>query len=220
MPIDLRQLVAPEHTAVLTMEMQRGVMGDLAAMPSIAQAVAAQGIVAPTARLLAAARAAGVRVVHCTAEFREDRAGSAANSPMLAMAYKSPTIIVGTPGVEVIPELDQQPSDLVSTRFHGPRRRSWALSLDVTLRNLGVTHGDRDGVLDQHRDLRHAAGAVDLGYSGGARRSTASAGFPRTTRSRCSTTPSRSSPPAPPPTISSRSGRSGHTQRHSRASVS
>ena len=27
--------------------------------------------------------------------------------------------VTGTPGVDIIPELDQQPSDLVSTRFHG-----------------------------------------------------------------------------------------------------
>ena len=164
MPIDLRQLVAPEHTAVLTMEMQRGVMGDLAAMPSIAQAVAAQGIVAPTARLLAAARAAGVRVVHCTAEFREDRAGSAANSPMLAMAYKSPTIIAGTPGVEIIPDLDQQLSDLVSTRFHG-LSPFMGTALEVTLRNLGVTTVIATGFSINIGIFGMLLGAVDLGFS-------------------------------------------------------
>jgi nicotinamidase-related amidase len=164
MPIDLRQLVAPEHTAVLTMEMQRGVMGDLAAMPSIAQAVQAQGIVAPTARLLTAARTAGVRVVHCTAEFRADRAGSAANSPMLALASRNPTIIAGTPGVEVIPELDQQPSDLVSTRFHG-LSPFMGTSLDVTLHNLGVSTVIATGFSINIGIFGMLLGAVDLGYS-------------------------------------------------------
>jgi nicotinamidase-related amidase len=163
MPVDLRQLAAPEHTAVLTMEMQRGVIGDLAAMPSIAQAVAAQDIVAPTARLLAAARAAGVRVVHCTAQFREDRLGSAGNSPMLAMAIKNPTIIAGTPGVELVPELDQQPGDLVSTRFHG--LAPWAgTSLDVSLHNLGVSTVVATGFSINIGIFGMLLGAVDLGY--------------------------------------------------------
>ena len=164
MPVDLRQLTAPEHTAVLTMEMQRGVMGDLAAMPSIAQAVEQQEIVAPTARLLAAARRVGARVVHCTAEFREDRAGSSGNSPMLALAMRKPTIIAGTEGVELIPELDQQPGDLVSTRFHGLSPFT-GTALDVTLHNLGVTTVIATGFSVNIGIFGLLLEAVNLGYS-------------------------------------------------------
>ena len=164
MPVDLRQLTAPEHTAVLTMEMQRGVMGDLAAMPSIAQAVEQQGIIEPTARLLAAARAAGARVVHCTAEFREDRAGSSGNSPLLALAMRNPTIISGTEGVDLIPELDQQPGDVVSTRFHGLSPFT-GTSLDVTLHNLGVSTVVATGFSINIGIFGLLLEAVNLGFS-------------------------------------------------------
>ena len=55
------------------MELQRGVVGDLACIPELGKAVAEAGVIAQTARLLRAARAAGVRVIHCTAAFRRDR---------------------------------------------------------------------------------------------------------------------------------------------------
>jgi nicotinamidase-related amidase len=164
MPIDLRQLAAPEHTAVLTMEMQRGVMGDLASMPSLAEAVKLQGIVEPTARLVAAARAAGARVVHCTAEFRADRAGSAANCPMLALAMRNPSIVTGSEGVELLPELDQQPSDLVSSRLHGLSPFT-GTSLDLTLHNLGVRTVVATGFSVNIGIFGMLLEAVGLGYS-------------------------------------------------------
>lgn len=164
MPIDLRQLTAPEHTAVLTMEMQRGVIGDLASMPSLAEAVKLAGIVEPTARLLAAARGAGVKVLHCTAEFREDRAGSAANSPMLAIAMRNPSIISGSEAAEVLPELDQQPSDLVSPRFHGLSPFT-GTSLDVTLHNLGVHTVVATGFSINIGIFGMLLEAVNLGYT-------------------------------------------------------
>jgi nicotinamidase-related amidase len=165
MPVDLRQLAAPEHTAVLTMEMQRGVIGDLAAMPSLADAVREAGIVPATARLLTAARAAGARVVHCTAEFREDRAGSVANSPMLAVAARKPTALtMGSDAVEVMAELDQQPSDLVSPRMHGLSPFT-GTSLDVTLRNLGVRTVVATGMSVNIGIFGLVLEATNLGYS-------------------------------------------------------
>jgi nicotinamidase-related amidase len=165
MPIDLRQLAAPEHTAVLTMEMQRGVIGDLAAMPSLADAVREAGIVAPTARLLASARAHGVRVVHCTAEFRADRAGSVANSPMLAVAMrKPPTMTPGSEAAQVMAELEPQPSDLVSPRMHGMSPFS-GTSLDITLRNLGVRTVVATGMSVNIGVFGLILEATNLGYS-------------------------------------------------------
>ena len=70
-------------TAVLTMELQRGVVGDAATIRDLAKEVDALGVIDNAARIVGAARSAGARVVHCTAEFRPDRAGSADNSPML-----------------------------------------------------------------------------------------------------------------------------------------
>ena len=77
MAVDLASLVAAPTTAVLTMEIQRGVIGDLTAFPQLRDAAVEAGVIPNTARLLAAARSAGIRVVHCTAEFRADRAGTA-----------------------------------------------------------------------------------------------------------------------------------------------
>ena len=61
----LRQLVAPHHTAVVAMEMQKGIVA------RIAPARAAEGggrerDVATAGRVARAARASGVRVVHAT----------------------------------------------------------------------------------------------------------------------------------------------------------
>ena len=69
---ELSGLLEPGRCAVITMELQRGVVGDLAHIAALAEVVAEVGVVANTARLLAGARAAGVRVVHCTAAFRRD----------------------------------------------------------------------------------------------------------------------------------------------------
>jgi len=137
-PLDLHQLLAPASTAVLTMELQRGVVGDLASLPDLAAEVAATGVLAAAGRLADAARAAGVPVVHCTAEFRPDRAGSAVNAPLLAvMARRAGHLLVGSPEVEVVPELGPAPGDLVSARRSGVSPFI-GTDLDVTLRNLRV----------------------------------------------------------------------------------
>jgi len=44
MPIDLAELPLPPHTAVLTMEIQRGVVGDLSTFPQLADAAAVAGM--------------------------------------------------------------------------------------------------------------------------------------------------------------------------------
>ncbi len=51
MPVSLADLVEPAHTAVLTMEVQRGVVGDLSSFPQLAEAVDRVGVVPNTARL-------------------------------------------------------------------------------------------------------------------------------------------------------------------------
>jgi nicotinamidase-related amidase len=164
-PIDLEQLANPAHTAVLTMEMQRGVMGDLATIPALAEAAAAEGIVQATARLLGAARAAGTRVVHCTAEFRPDRAGSATNAPLLAaMMRHTGHLVVGSDAAQLIPEVDPQPSDVISSRVHGLSPFT-ATSLDVTLRNLGVRTIVATGVSVNIGIFGMVLEAVNLGYS-------------------------------------------------------
>ena len=164
MPIDLAEMAAPGHTAMLTMEMQRGIIGDLAVIPDLAAEVANQGVIANAARLAAAAREAGVRVVHCTAEFRADRAGSIANAPMLAVMMRSPGHLeVGSPATEVVGELGPHPSDIVSSRRHGISPFT-GTDLDAILRNLGVGTVVATGVSLNLGIPGLAIEAVNLGY--------------------------------------------------------
>ncbi|GLW62692.1 hypothetical protein Arub01_09360 [Actinomadura rubrobrunea] len=138
MPIDLAALAAPARTALLVMEMQRGVVGDLARFPDLVEVCAERDVVANAARAVTAARDAGVRVVHCTAAFRADRAGSHTdNCPFIKGLLRDPAhMLEGTPAVEVLPEL-HDPVDLEARRYHGFSPFT-GTSLDVTLRSLGV----------------------------------------------------------------------------------
>ncbi|MFG1999472.1 isochorismatase family protein [Spirillospora sp. NPDC048911] len=138
MAIDLAELAGPRHTALLVMEMQRGVAGDLAKFPDLVKACDERGVVANAARAVTAARAAGVRVVQCTAAFRADRAGSHTdNCPFIKGLLKDPDhMLEGTGAIEVMPEL-YDPSDLESRRYHGFSPFT-GTSLDQTLRSLGV----------------------------------------------------------------------------------
>ncbi len=166
MPVDLSALARPDHTAMLTMEVQRGVVGDLAVLPELAAAVQAAGTVATIARLCTAARRHGARVVHCTAAFRPDRAGSRANSPLQVAAERLTQggLDLGSPGTEVVPELGLDPRDLEVVRLHGLTPFA-GTSLDQILRNLGVATVVVTGTSLNVGVLGLALNAVDLGYS-------------------------------------------------------
>jgi nicotinamidase-related amidase len=164
MPVTLVDLVGAGQAAVLTMEIQRGVVGDLSSFPELAAAAQEVGVVANTARLLAAARAAGVPVVHCTAGFRADRRGSPANSPLISAMLRRPEHLVeGTPAVELVPELGATPGDLVSHRGHGVSPFT-GTALDPTLRALGVSTVVATGVSLNLGIVGLAIEAVNLGY--------------------------------------------------------
>ena len=164
MPIDLADLARPAHTAVLTMEIQRGVVGDLSAYPQLADAAAKVGVIPNTARLLTRARERGVPVIHCTAEFRPDRAGTAVNSQVIAAALRNPDhMLAGTPPAELVPELGPVPADLVSSRLSGISPFT-GTSLDIWLRNLGVRTVIATGVSVNLGVLGLVIEAVNLGY--------------------------------------------------------
>lgn len=157
-------LPAPERIAVLTMEMQRGVVGDRAALPDLAREVGRRGVGIAAGRLVTGARARGVHVVHCTAAFRADRAGSAVNAPLLAALARSPGhLLVGSAEAELIPELGPEPSDVIESRVHGISPFG-GTSLDVTLRNLGAETLVVAGVSVNLGVIGLAIEAVNLGY--------------------------------------------------------
>lgn len=165
MPVDLRSLVDPASTAVLTMELQRGVTGDLSAMPELAAEVRASGLLDNVARLCAAARAAGARVVHCTAVYRADGLGSKANSRIQAASRKlnQERLAIGSPGAEVMPEIGPQPSDIEVARIHGMTPFT-STSLDQILRNMGITTIIATGNSVNIGVLGLVLTGVDLGY--------------------------------------------------------
>jgi nicotinamidase-related amidase len=135
----LQTLVAKGRCAVVVMEMQRGIVGDLACIPQLGKAVAEAGVIANTARLLRAARAAGVRVIHCTAAFRRDRIGSPGNIPMVNALLRNPEhLVIGSPEVQVCPELGPEPQDLEVQRLHGMSPFT-GTELDPFLRSEGAT---------------------------------------------------------------------------------
>jgi nicotinamidase-related amidase len=164
MPVTLVDLVAGGQAAVLTMEIQRGVVGDLSSFPELAAAAREIGVIDNTARLLGSARLAGVPVVHCTAGFRPDRRGSPANAPLMSAMLRRPGHLVdGTPAVELIPEIGPAPGDLVSHRSHGVSPFT-GTTLDPTLRALGVSTVVATGVSLNLGILGLAIEAVNLGY--------------------------------------------------------
>jgi len=137
MPLDLRELVAPDHTAIVTSEIQRGVIGDLSALPELAK----QGreIVPNVAKLVAAARAAGAQVIHCIAERRADNKGMNRNARLFGyMAKTEPKLLPGSPATDIVPEVKPHESDIVLPRLHGLSPFS-GTELDFVLRNLDVT---------------------------------------------------------------------------------
>ena len=164
MPVDLAAMAAPGRTAVLTMEIQRGVVGDLCAVPQLADAADRVGVVPNTARLLHAARRLGVPVVHCTAEFRADRRGSTVNCQLIAAMVRNPDhLLEDTPPTELIHELGPEPSDLVCARLHGVSPFS-GTPLDTWLRSLDVRTVVATGVSVNLGVLGLAIEACNLGY--------------------------------------------------------
>jgi nicotinamidase-related amidase len=137
MALDLRRLVDPAHTALVTQECQRGVMGDLSQLPELA--AEAKRALPRIAELLRAARTAGVQVVHCVAEQRADGKGGNRNARIFQYMAKTPLRLVrGSEAAAIVPEIEVRPEDLVLSRLHGLSPFS-GTELDFVLRNLGVT---------------------------------------------------------------------------------
>ena len=116
------------------------------------------------ARLLSAARAAGVQVVHCTAYRRADGKGANTNARLFMGVRKSPVALLpGSPEVEVVPELGPEVDDMVLTRTHGLDPMA-GTDLDPVLRNLGITTIVVTGVSVNVAVTNLVMDAVNRGY--------------------------------------------------------
>ena len=164
MPLDLAELVAPAHTALVLQEVQNGVVGSPSALPALAEAAAAVDLIPNCARLARAARSVGVPVVHCTAETRDDGRGANHNARLFAGVKKSPVrLSPGSPAVQVPDEIGVASEDIVLARYHGVGPMT-GTQLDSILRNLGATTIVGVGVSVNIGMTNLAFDAVNRGY--------------------------------------------------------
>lgn len=150
--------------AVVTMELERGVVGDLATLTELRDAAHARGTLDACGALAAAARSADVPVLHCIAQWRSDRRGTVLNAPLTRALSRNPgQILAGTDAVELIPELGDTGGDLRSVRHHGLTPFT-GTDLDALLRSLGVQRVIACGVSLNVGVLGLCLSAADLGY--------------------------------------------------------
>ena len=159
----LTDLLDPATTALVTQECQGGVIGAQAGLPMLAEEARREAI-PNIAKLLDAARTADVTVVHCLIQRRPDGRGSNTNARLFA-AGKSFTadLTPGSPGASVLPELGQDPNDLVLTRMHGVGPMT-GTDLDSVLRNLGIKTIVGVGVSVNIAITNFVMDAVNRGY--------------------------------------------------------
>jgi biuret amidohydrolase len=130
------ELIRPGRVALVLQEIQNGVVGEETAFPELAEAAASAGVIPNAARLAAAARTAGVPVIHATAEnlpFGANRNARLFAAARRAGAENGP----GTSSVRPV-EAVVGPGDVILPRFHGLSPMTGG-PLDSLLRNAGVT---------------------------------------------------------------------------------
>ena len=162
MPLDLATLVTPTETALITQECQRGVIGDLSALPELADN--ASEVLPNIVQLVRVARQAGCSVIHCTAERRRDGLGANLNARIFQyMARAENPLVRGSGAAEIVPEIEIAASDILLPRLHGLSPFQ-GTELDSLLRNLGVRSIIAVGVSVNVAIQNLAFDAVNAGY--------------------------------------------------------
>lgn len=146
--------IDPSRTAVIVVDMQNDFANEAGGFARTGRDISAiQNIVAPIARVLATARAAGMKVVYLKIEFRPDLSdvGAADSRNWAAMhsvgigepitgpdGQQGRILIRDTWNTEIVPELAPQASDIVVSkqRFSG----FYGTDLDTILRGLGIKY--------------------------------------------------------------------------------
>ena len=160
--MNLSELVARGHTALVTQECQNGVIGEQAVFPELA--AAARGMIGNVARLAKAARASGIPVVHCLALRRADGLGASNNARIFGAARKSGVVLLpGSDASALVPEIGVEDTDIVLTRYHGLGPMG-GTDLDAVLRALGVKTVVGVGVSVNVGMTNFTMDAVNAGY--------------------------------------------------------
>ena len=155
--------IDPTRTALIAVHIQNDIVGpDGAFAPFFRAEIDRVGTLATIARVLDAARAAGVPVVYTRVAWRPDYSDLHANSPLLNIVVQQNCLVDGTRGAAIVDELTPQDTDHVVTHqrvggFHNSE-------LDEVLRGLGVDTVAFLGVATNASVEGTARVASDLGY--------------------------------------------------------
>jgi nicotinamidase-related amidase len=160
--LDLSEMLAPPTTAVVTMEVQRSVVGDLSGLPALREAVEEEKILPHINELLQLARLAGVTVVHCTVG-GDYKPGLAPNYPGAAALAKRGGGPRPAGAADPVPDIGVTADDVVISRHHGVSPFT-GTDLDAFLRRVGVRTVVACGVSLNVGILGLTIEAVSLGY--------------------------------------------------------
>ena len=164
MAADLRELVKPATTVLLTQECQRGVVGPDSMIPALAEAARTSGALANVTRLVHAARAANVGVLHALAARRRDGRGANTNARLFVSVAREPNQQwLDSDAALPLEEFGPDDSDLTSTRLHG-LSPIFGQDVDGLLRNLGCRTLVIVGVSTNVAIPNAVFDAVNLGY--------------------------------------------------------
>ncbi|MGH4035715.1 cysteine hydrolase [Actinomycetota bacterium Odt1-20B] len=160
----LRELLEPATTALLTIECQQGVVGAESALPELAQEARESGALDRVAQLVSAAHRGGVQVLHAVAERRPDGRGANHNARLFRAAARLPVQqLSGSAAVQIAPPIEVAEEDIVVRRLHGLSPIA-GTDVDPLLRNLGCRTLLVTGVSANVAIPNAVFDAVNLGY--------------------------------------------------------
>ncbi len=164
MAVDLRELCAPEHTALVLQEVQNGVVGPNSALPALAESAAGIRLIDNCASLATRARDVGITVYHCTAATRPDLVGANQNARLFMGMLKLPVkLLPHSDAVAVPKEIGVDDRDVVLERYHGLGPMT-GTQLDSMLRNSKITTIVGVGVSLNVGMFNFCVDAVNMGY--------------------------------------------------------
>ncbi|EPH46749.1 cysteine hydrolase [Streptomyces aurantiacus] len=161
----LREILDPATTVLMTVECQQGVVGTESALPELADEARSSGALVNVARLVAAAHLGGVQVLHAVAERRPDGRGANRNARLFRAAERLPVQqLSGTTAVRIAPPIEVAEEDFVVRRLHGLSPIA-GTDVDALLRNVGCRTLIVTGVSANVAIPNAVFDAVNLGYT-------------------------------------------------------
>ena len=154
----------PARTALLVVHMAKGVAGqvDTPFNRLFRQRAEKAGVIGVQARLMDGFRRAKARVIYTLVTYQPGLPGVRPNSPLFRTLVGSPTLLQGTPAVEVIDDIAPWPDEPV---VRGQAANGFdGTTLDTILRVAGVDTLVLVGIATDVAVESTARGACDLGY--------------------------------------------------------